>query len=275
MIKERVRVFDERGQELSPCSMEKAQRLVSAGRARWRNAHPPAIELARTVDIVIPQSSADEQAQPGFAGQRVLLHICCGPCATYTVARLRDLGFVVTGFWYNPNIHPWQEHARRRESLASFADRVELPILWEPGYDMPAFLRLVAGREKFRRRCAVCYAMRLSAAARQARTEGFDAFTTTLLISPYQEQELIRRLGEHLAEREGVRFYFEDFRKGWAERGRLTRLYDLYRQQYCGCIYSEWERYQGENCETFAPARLEPADINAYFEETLEILNRL
>ncbi|MBC7241120.1 MAG: epoxyqueuosine reductase QueH [Anaerolineae bacterium] len=223
----------------------------------------------------MPVRPAKAEEGPHYAGQRVLLHICCGPCATYTVGRLRELGFQVTGFWYNPNIHPWQEHERRRESLAGFAEQVELPMLWQPGYEMPAFLRLVAGRERFRRRCAICYAIRLRAAAQQARADGFDAFTTTLLISPYQEQELIRRIGEHLAEREGVRFYFEDFRRGWAERGRLTRLYNLYRQQYCGCIYSEWERYQGEACETYAPARLEAADLHAYFEEALEMLERL
>lgn len=273
MIEERVRVFDEQGQELSPCSLTKAQRLVAEGRARWREAQPPAIELTRAVELPVRPAKAEEG--PHYAGQRVLLHICCGPCATYTVGRLRELGFQVTGFWYNPNIHPWQEHERRRESLAGFAEQVELPMLWQPGYEMPAFLRLVAGRERFRRRCAICYAIRLRAAAQQARADGFDAFTTTLLISPYQEQELIRRIGEHLAEREGVRFYFEDFRRGWAERGRLTRLYNLYRQQYCGCIYSEWERYQGEACETYAPARLEAADLHAYFEEALEMLERL
>lgn len=271
MTQERVRVFDLRGQELAPCSMEKAQRLVAEGKARWREMEPPAIELTRAVDLPL----REPEPAPDYAGQRVLLHICCGPCATYTVSRLREQGFAVTGFWYNPNIHPWQEHERRRESLARFAEQVALPLVFQPGYEMPAFLRLVAGRERFRRRCAICYALRLRAVAQQARAEGFDAFTTTLLISPYQEQELIRRIGEYLAGREGVRFYFEDFRKGWAERGRLTRQYDLYRQQYCGCVYSEWERYQGESCETYAPARLEPADLHAYFEEALEMLERL
>lgn len=275
MMHELVRVFDQRGQELSPCSFDKAQRLVAEGRARWRETQPPAIELARAVDLPIREPESKQEPTPEYAGQRVLLHICCGPCATYTVGRLRALGFAVTGFWYNPNIHPWQEHERRRESLVRFAEQVELPLVIQPGYEMPAFLRLVAGRERFRRRCAICYAMRLRAAAQQARAGGLDAFTTTLLISPYQEQELIRRIGEHLADKEGVRFYFEDFRKGWAERGRLTRQYDLYRQQYCGCVYSEWERYQGEACETYAPARLEPADLHAYFEEALEMLERL
>lgn len=173
----------------------------------------------------------------------ILLHICCGPCSTYTINRLREEGFAVTGYWYNPNIHPWQEHERRRESLVAFAEEVDLPMLWHERYEMPAFLRAVAGREKFRERCEICYRLRLSQTARMAHEKGFEAFTTTLLISPYQDQGMIRSIGEEVAAEQGVEFYFENFRRGWAERGRLTRQHGLYRQQYCGCIYSEWERY--------------------------------
>jgi predicted adenine nucleotide alpha hydrolase (AANH) superfamily ATPase len=174
---------------------------------------------------------------------RILTHICCAPCATYTVNRLRQIGFDVTGFWYNPNIHPWQEHERRRAALESYAGRIGLPMIWRHDYDFVEFLRRAAGQEQFRRRCTFCYEMRLTETARMAHTGGFDAFTTTLLISPYQDQGLLRQMGESLGRAEGVPFYFEDFRRGWAERGRLTKEYDLYRQQYCGCIYSEWERY--------------------------------
>ena len=176
-------------------------------------------------------------------GGRILAHICCAPCSTYTIDRLRQIGFDVTGFWHNPNIQPWQEHERRRASLEGYAGRIGLPMIWRPGYDFVAFLRRLSGQEAFRRRCALCYEMRLSETARQARAGGFDAFTTTLLISPHQDQALLRQMGESLGRAEGVAFYFENFRRGWAERGRLTKAYDLYRQQYCGCIYSEWERY--------------------------------
>jgi hypothetical protein len=185
------------------------------------------------------------------------MHICCAPCATYPVARLRTQGYEVAGFWYNPNIHPFAEHEKRRESLVSYADAVQLPIIWAAqdaaalgaaascaaaSYtDMPAFFRAVAGRERFRERCAVCYRMRLQRAAQQAREGGYDAFTTTLLISPYQDQNLICEIGETLAKEYGVAFYFENFRRGWAERGRLARNYGLYLQRYCGCLYSEWE----------------------------------
>jgi hypothetical protein len=176
-------------------------------------------------------------------GMRILLHICCAPCATYTINRLREEGFEVTGFWYNPNIHPWTEHEMRRESMVKYAEAVGLPMIWKERYDMPLFLRAVVGHERFGERCAICYRLRLEKTANVASERGFDAFTTTLIISPYQDQELIRHIGEKVGTRYGVEFYFEDFRRGWSERGRLTREHGLYRQQYCGCIFSEWERY--------------------------------
>lgn len=171
----------------------------------------------------------------------ILLHVCCGPCATYTVKRLREEGWEVTGYWFNPNIQPYSEHERRREALAKFAEAVNLPVIWEPGYEMVTFLREVAGRERFRERCLLCYRLRLERTALVAAERGFQTLTTTLLISPYQDQEAIRALGEELAGARGLAFYFENFRRGFAEHHRLAREYDLYRQRYCGCVYSEWE----------------------------------
>ena len=185
----------------------------------------------------MPESTHEER-------RTVLLHVCCAPCSTYTFARLRSQGgFGVTGFWYNPNIHPWLEHEKRRESMVSYADVVQLPMIWHEPYEMPLFLRSVAGKERFRQRCAICYRLRLERTAEVAEAHGFDAIPTPLLISPYQEQETIRRMGEHIARQHRLEFYYENFRRGWSERGRITRAHDLYRQQYCGCIYSEWERY--------------------------------
>lgn len=177
---------------------------------------------------------------PGAPG-RLLLHICCAPCSTYTVGRLRELAFDVTGYWHNPNIHPFSEHERRRESLVSYAAQIDLPVIWEEGYEVVEFMRAISGREGFRERCKLCYQMRLERTARVAAREGFAAFTTTLLISPYQDQQAIKEIGERLAAAHHVGFYFENFRRGWAERGRLTRQYSLYSQRYCGCLYSEWE----------------------------------
>jgi len=173
----------------------------------------------------------------------ILLHVCCAPCSTYTVARLRSQGFSVTGFWYNPNVHPWLEHERRRESMTAYAHEIDLRMIWYETYEMPLFLRSVVGKERFRQRCAVCYQLRLEKTAQTALTHGFDTISTTLLISPYQDQEMIRHVGARIARQHGLEFYAEDFRRGWAERGRLMRTHDLYSQQYCGCIYSEWERY--------------------------------
>ena len=189
--------------------------------------------------------------EPREEKRRILLHICCAPCSTYTIARLRELGFEVTGFWFNPNIHPYSEHRLRLESLRTYASAIGLPLVEEPGYEMVRFLRAVCGRERFRQRCRICYEMRLLRTALRAREMGFEFFTTTLLISPYQDQEAIREIGERVGKEFGVEFYFENFRRGWAERGRLAREYNLYRQQYCGCIYSEWERYDRRGAEEF------------------------
>ncbi len=191
-------------------------------------------------------SAAGQPPSPQEAGHgRILLHVCCGPCGTYPALRLREEGFEVVAFWYNPNIHPFSEHERRREALWRFARAVDLPVIEFPDYEMVAFLRAVCGQEAFRTRCAVCYRMRLERTAQVARTEGFAAFTTTLLISPHQEEELIRRIGEEAGKKAGLPFHYERFRRGWGERGRLAKAYDLYRQDYCGCVYSEWERRTG------------------------------
>ena len=181
------------------------------------------------------------------ANGSILLHICCAPCATYPVLRLRELGYSVTGYWYNPNIHPWQEHEARRKSLLGYGEQTGLPLIVEPGYDIVRFMQEIVGRERHGDRCAVCYNMRLNAAAACASRLSIPLITTTLLISPYQDQNLIREIGEAAATRHGVEFYFENFRRGWSERGRLTRKYGLYRQQYCGCLYSEFERYTNKD----------------------------
>jgi len=187
------------------------------------------------------QTTLPQTPNQPAANRHILLHICCGPCATYTVKRLREEGWDVTGYWFNPNIQPYSEHERRREALIKFADAVSLPIIWEPGYEMVSFLREVVGHERFRERCTFCYRLRLERTARVAAERGFEAMTTTLLISPYQDQKAIRTLGEELAQARGLAFYFENFRQGFAEHHRLAKEYDLYRQRYCGCVYSEWE----------------------------------
>ena len=232
-------VVDVNGGVLSPCSVEKARKLLQAGRAALVQEEPLTIRLPYSVAL----QKAPERVSTLEGAKRLLLHACCGPCSTYPITRLREHGFEVTGFWYNPNVHPWLEHERRRKSMARYAETVSLAMIWHELYDMPHFLRAVVGHESFRERCAICYRMRLEKTARLALAQGFDAITTTLLISPHQDQKLIRSIGEDVTGMLGLEFFFENLRQGWVERGRLTREHDLYRQQYCGCIYSEWERY--------------------------------
>jgi predicted adenine nucleotide alpha hydrolase (AANH) superfamily ATPase len=175
---------------------------------------------------------------------RLLLHTCCAPCSTYSVVHFRERGWDVTGFWYNPNIHPFLEHEERRRGMESYSARVLLPMVWSEEYEMPRFLREVAERVAKPERCAVCYRMRLKRTVAMARQFGCDAFSTTLLISPYQDHSLLRQVGDDVGASQGIPFLCEDLRAGWSQRCRLTKEYGLYRQQYCGCIYSEWERYR-------------------------------
>jgi predicted adenine nucleotide alpha hydrolase (AANH) superfamily ATPase len=234
----KVIVVDAAGQPLSPCTPDKARRMLSEGRARLVSESPLTIQLPWTAHLrsrTAPLPTATGQ------GKRLLLHVCCGPCSTYSIRRLREQGFELTGFWYNPNIHPFAEHERRRECVRHYAEEVRLPMVWWGEYEMPDFMRAVAGHEAFRERCGVCYRLRLERTAQVAQQQGFHAFTTTLLISPYQQQSLIRSLGDSLADRYGVEFYFENLRKGWRERGSLTHQHGLYQQRYCGCSYSERE----------------------------------
>jgi hypothetical protein len=218
--------------------------MVVEGRAILIGEEPLTIRLCYEVDMPRAEDAKarGERRLPGD-GRRVLLHMCCGPCSTYPVSWLRENGFELAGLWYNPNIHPWREHELRRVSAARYAELVALDVRWDQPYDMPLFLRLVVGHERFRERCRICYRLRLERTARLAAQDGFDAFTTTLLVSVHQDQAAIREIGEAMGDKFGVAFLFENFRRGWSERGRLARGYGLYLQQYCGCIYSEWERY--------------------------------
>jgi predicted adenine nucleotide alpha hydrolase (AANH) superfamily ATPase len=232
-------VLDAEGQRLSSTSEEKARRLIESGKASLVREEPLTVQLGYAVEI----SPKPQPQAPSLAGKgrSILLHVCCAPCATYCVKRLRELDFEVTGFWYNPNVHPFGEHERRRETLAQYAAEIDLSVIWEPGYEMVEFLRHVAGQEDYGRRCKICYRMRLERTAQVAAREGLDAFTTTLLISPYQDQDAIRAIGEEMDQQHGVSFFFENFRRGWTEHGRMVREHDLYSQHYCGCVYSEWE----------------------------------
>jgi predicted adenine nucleotide alpha hydrolase (AANH) superfamily ATPase len=172
---------------------------------------------------------------------RILLHSCCGPCALYPLRTLRSAGHDVTGFFYNPNIHPYQEYTLRHDAVVRMAELESMPLIMRDDYDLEDFLANVAAAPE--QRCSYCYASRLRATAQVAAEEGFDAFSAALLYSRYQKHDEIRELGELLGREFGIAFHYEDFRTGWQEGIRLSKELGLYRQQYCGCIYSEKDRY--------------------------------
>jgi predicted adenine nucleotide alpha hydrolase (AANH) superfamily ATPase len=153
-------------------------------------------------------------------------------------------------FWYNPNIHPYTEYQSRRESLSGFALEEELELIMEDEYGLRGFLSgLCFGKDnddrgfKQEKRCHYCYRIRLERTACQAAEKGFHAFSTTLLTSPYQKHELIRQIGEECALQYGVEFFYRDFRPWYREGRKKARAKGSYMQKYCGCIFSEEERY--------------------------------
>jgi hypothetical protein len=159
------------------------------------------------------------------------------------VAALREEGREVVGYYYNPNIHPAAEHERRGQSLAAVGEAMDVPLIWSaPQDDLAAYLQAVAFREGSR--CQVCFNLRLREAARLAAKENFPAFTTSLLISPYQDQEMLRRAAAAAASEFGVEFVYRDYRPLYPDSRSRARALGLYLQKYCGCIFSETERRQ-------------------------------
>lgn len=171
----------------------------------------------------------------------MLLHICCAPCVVYPLKILRNEGFDVTGFFYRHNIHPYSECLRREETLQAYSAEENLRIIFQKTYEIEDFLRNVAFRETDR--CRYCYHDRFQSTARVARAGKFDAYTTTLLYSKFQNHDLIRSIGESAGQAVGIPFHYRDFRIGWKEGIETSKRLKLYRQQYCGCIYSEKERF--------------------------------
>lgn len=177
----------------------------------------------------------------------LLLHMCCGPCSCYPVKVLREQGIEPTGYFFNPNIHPYKEWDMRLKSAEEFAARSEMKIITDKHYMLRDFLRRALAAEQVENgRCRMCYTWRLEETARYAAENGFDAFTSTLFYSIYQQHELMKETAEHFAKVYGVKFHYEDFRPGWQEGIDMSVEMGLYRQPYCGCIFSEEERYSRE-----------------------------
>ncbi|MBE6993659.1 MAG: epoxyqueuosine reductase QueH [Ruminococcaceae bacterium] len=171
-----------------------------------------------------------------------LLHVCCAPCSIMSVEKLREKGIEPVAFWYNINIHPFTEYRSRREAMKGYAASIDLPLIVEDDYGLRQFVTNVA--DDIDHRCRFCYTSRLERTAREAAARGFDSFCTTLLYSPYQNREMMLEIGHEMAEKYGVRFLPEDFRPWFREGQDRARALELYMQKYCGCIFSEEDRYR-------------------------------
>lgn len=174
---------------------------------------------------------------------RLLLHICCGPCSLFPISQLLKEEFEeVVGFFYNPNIHPYSEYIRRRQALQEAFRNDSLLKIFFPDYDMKEFFRKIGDNYSKPGRCQLCWTLRLERTATFAKENNFSAFTTTLLISPYQDHESLKDIGKKIAKEKGLEFYYEDFRPGFRESQNRAKEKQLYRQKYCGCVFSELER---------------------------------
>ncbi|MGD8718854.1 MAG: epoxyqueuosine reductase QueH [Candidatus Zixiibacteriota bacterium] len=172
-----------------------------------------------------------------------MLHACCGRCLAGPARALEAEGHDLIVFWYNPNVQPYREYRKRLAAFREVASREEYRADVYDRYDIDYFLREVASPSGAGR-CSRCYFERLSVTALRAREAGYEAFTTTLLVSPHQDQPAILEAGERAAAEAGVQFLARDFRPDDDESRRVAREAEIYVQGYCGCIYSEEERYR-------------------------------
>ena len=194
------------------------------------------------------QKMLEEMEKHADSRPRLLLHVCCAPCSSGCLEEL-CAHFDVTCFYYNPNISPKEEFDRRASELERLTQ--EMPLKGSPKveigtYDPEKFDQIARGLEKVPEggeRCFACYRLRLEEAARRAREGAYDYFTTTLSISPLKNADKLNAIGGELAETYGVPYLFSDFKKadGYLRSIRLSKEYQLYRQDYCGCIYSKEE----------------------------------
>ena len=172
--------------------------------------------------------------------EKLLVHCCCAHCAAYTLDYWSRQGFEVSALWYNPNIHPYLEHQSRLEAMKDLAERLSIPLIILPDYDIKGYFRRVVGHED--ERCRHCFRLRLEKTAEVAVADS-SSFTTTLLISPHQKHDLLKSIGDEVSREVGPKFLYADLRRHYSESRHTTKPMNLYRQQYCGCLYSERERY--------------------------------
>ncbi len=179
---------------------------------------------------------------------KIVLHVCCAPCLVGTLPTFAELGEVFP-FFYNPNIHPLLEFRKRLKALDVLAERENIKVEAVRQYGLHRFLKLVPPDGKGR--CPICYQDRLGRTAHHAAETGAAAFSTTMVSSTYQDHNAIRKAGEEAAAEAGVEFIYKDLRYCAADGLALAKKMGLYRQQYCGCIFSEYERYKDTNTDIY------------------------
>ncbi|MCL2719871.1 MAG: epoxyqueuosine reductase QueH [Treponema sp.] len=179
---------------------------------------------------------------------KLLLHCCCAPCSIGSIKSLQEINNINIEpflFWYNPNIHPFNEYKSRFDCLFEYASCEKINLFSENEYGLHSFLNVVY--PEIENRCEKCYRMRLEKTALKASQEGYDSFSTTLFISPYQDHLLIKQIGEELAQKYNIDFFYMDFRPNFRESQVLARAGNFYMQKYCGCIFSEEKTISKKN----------------------------
>ena len=183
---------------------------------------------------------------------KTVLHVCCAGCCIGALKALRSEGIEVEGIFTNPNIHPLLEFRKRLKALKLYLESDHLPMIFDEAYGLERFVTEIYHPEPLQR-CEACYEARLRRTAEVARAGECDSFTTTLLISPYQHHDLIRKVSERVAAELGVPFLYRDFRPFHDDAHAEAKRRCLYRQQYCGCCFSEYERYHTTTRELYQP----------------------
>ena len=174
---------------------------------------------------------------------KLLLHTCCAPCSVYCIDELRKEGIEPTVYWYNPNIHPYMEYKARRDCLKEYTKSINVEAIFEEDYGLDEFCKEAV--KDLKNRCTnYCYPVRIEQTCKYAKENGYDTFTTTLLVSPYQNHEGICEVAERIAKIYDLKFLYRDFRVGFREGQAKARELGLYMQKYCGCIFSEEDRYR-------------------------------
>lgn len=177
---------------------------------------------------------------------KLLMHVCCAPCSVYCIEELRNEGIEPTLYWYNPNIHPYMEYKARRDCLKEYANIINVKAIFEEEYGLDSFCKNVISN--LNSRCVnYCYPVRLKKTFEYAKKHGYDTVTTTLLYSIYQQHDYIKQLMEQYSKEYKIDFLYRDFRIGFWKGHQKAHDLGLYMQKYCGCIFSEEDRYNNRN----------------------------